>query len=94
MHVHPDGSVADGLKRFARGVYYPVLDAALRWRYLTAAVGVGVMIVTVGPVLSGRPGFRFVPALETERPAHHASRRHGVVARGRGHDRARRAGAA
>ena len=47
-------------------VYCPVLDAALRWRYLTAAVGVGVMIVTVGLVLSGRPGFRFVPALEAD----------------------------
>ena len=43
-----------------------MLDAALRWRYLTAAVGVGVMIVTVGLVLSGRPGFRFVPALEAD----------------------------
>ena len=57
---------ANGLKRFAQGVYCPVLDAALRWRYLTAAVGVGVMIVTVGLVLSGRPGFRFVPALEAD----------------------------
>ena len=43
-----------------------MLDAALRQRHLTAAVGVGVMIVTVGLVLSGRPGFRFVPALETD----------------------------
>ena len=57
---------ANGLKRFAQRVYCPVLDAALRWRYLTAAVGAGVMIVTVGLVLSGRPGFRFVPALEAD----------------------------
>ena len=42
-------------------VYCLVLDAALRWRYLTAAVGVGV-----GLVLSGRPGFRFVPSLEID----------------------------
>ena len=57
---------ANGLKRFVQRVYCPVLDAALRWRYLTAAVGVGVMIVTVGLVLSGRPGFRFVPSLEAD----------------------------
>ena len=57
---------ANGLKCFAQRVYCPVLDAALRWRYLTAAVGAGVMIVTVGLVLSGRPGFRFVPALEAD----------------------------
>ena len=55
---------ADGLKRVAQGVYSPLLEAALRWRYLTAAVGAGVMIVTVGMVLSGRPGFRFMPAIE------------------------------
>ena len=47
---------ANGLKRFVQRIYCPVLDAALRWRYLTASVGVGVMIVTVGVVLSGRPG--------------------------------------
>ena len=57
---------ANGLKRFVQRVYCPVLDAALRWRYLTASVGVGVMIVTVGLVLSGRPGFRFVPSLEID----------------------------
>ena len=57
---------ANGLKRFVQRVYCPVLDAALRWRYLTASVGAGVMIVTVGLVLSGRPGFRFVPALEAD----------------------------
>ena len=57
---------ANGLKCFVQRVYCPVLDAALRWRYLTASVGVGVMIVTIGLVLSGRPGFRFVPALEID----------------------------
>ncbi len=55
---------ADGLKRVAQGVYRPLLEAALRWRYLTAAAGAGLMIVTVGMVLSGRPGFRFMPAIE------------------------------
>ncbi len=58
--------LANGLKRFVQRVYCPVLDAALRWRYLTAAAGAGVMIVTVGLVLSGRPGFRFVPNLEID----------------------------
>ena len=43
-----------------------MLDAALGWRYLTASAGAGVMIVTVCLVLSGRPGFRFVPALEAD----------------------------
>ena len=41
-----------------------MLGAALRWRYLTAAVG--VVIVTVSLTLSGWPAFRFVPSLATE----------------------------
>ena len=36
-----------GLKRFVRRVYCPVLEAALRWRYLTASIGVGTMIITI-----------------------------------------------
>ena len=55
---------ANGLKHLAQNVYSPLLEAALRWRYVTAAVGVGVMIVTIGMVLSGRPGFRFMPSIE------------------------------
>ena len=55
---------ADGLKRFVQAVYCPVLETALRWRYLTASIGVGVMIVTIGLVLSGRPFFRFMPSIE------------------------------
>ena len=55
-----------GLKRFVRRVYCPVLEAALRWRYLTASIGVGTMIVTVGLLLSGRPAFRFVPSIEAD----------------------------
>ena len=53
---------ANGLKHVAQRVYSPLLEAALRWRYVTAAVGVGVMIVTVGMMLSGRPAFRFMPS--------------------------------
>ena len=55
-----------GLKRFVRRVYCPVLEAALRWRYLTASIGVGTMTVTVGLVLSGRPAFRFLPSIEAD----------------------------
>ncbi len=57
---------SEGLKRFVQSVYRPVLDAALRSRYLTASIGVGVMIVTIGLVLSGRPPFRFIPNIEAD----------------------------
>ena len=57
---------ARGLKRFAQKVYIPVLEAALRWRYLTASMGVGIMLVTLGMVLSGRPVFQFFPSIEAD----------------------------
>ena len=57
---------SEGLKRFVQSVYRPVLDAALRSRYLTASIGVGIMIVTIGLVLSGRPPFRFIPNIEAD----------------------------
>ena len=58
------GLFANGLKLFARQVYRPFLDTALRWRYLTAACGVATMILTIGLVLSGRPNFHFFPSIE------------------------------
>ncbi|MCY3843739.1 MAG: efflux RND transporter permease subunit, partial [Acidobacteria bacterium] len=57
---------ANGLKRFVQQVYAPLLETALRWRYLTASIGVGTMIVTVGLVLSGRPAFQFFPSIEAD----------------------------
>ena len=55
---------ANGLTHLAHRVYSPLLETALRWRYVTASVGVGVMVVTIGMVLAGRPGFRFMPSIE------------------------------
>ena len=52
---------ANGLRQFVLRVYCPVLETALRWRYLTASIGVSIMIVTLGMVLSGQPTFEFLP---------------------------------
>ena len=60
------GLFANGLKLFVRRVYRPVLETALRWRYLTAALGVASMILTLGMVLSGRPNFHFFPSIEAD----------------------------
>ena len=60
------GLFATGLKRFIQRAYRPALEFALRWRYLTASVGVATMIVTLGMVLSGRPTFHFFPSIETD----------------------------
>ena len=55
---------AGGLKLFIRRVYTPGLELGLRWRYLTAAVGVSTLILTVGMVLGGWVTFHFFPTIE------------------------------
>ena len=57
---------ADGLMWFARNVYARVLAAGLRWRYLTAAVGVSTLVLTGGMVLGGWTSFHFFPSIEAD----------------------------
>jgi multidrug efflux pump subunit AcrB len=55
---------ADGLERFVDRVYRPALVFALRWRYLSLAVGVSTLIVTGGMVAAGWIAFHFFPSPE------------------------------
>ena len=45
-------------------MYKPGLELALRWRYLTAAVGVSTLVLTVGMVAGGWTNFHFFPSVE------------------------------
>ena len=58
--------IADGLVWVARSVYEPILEVALRWRYVTAATGIATLTLTGALVLSGRLTFRFFPSVEAE----------------------------
>ena len=58
--------VATGLKQFIERVYRPLLEACLRWRYATAALGVSTLIVTGGMVLGGWTNFHFFPNIEAD----------------------------
>ena len=58
--------VAGGLKRFVERVYAPVLEAALRLRYVTAAIGLSTLILTGGMVLGGWTSFHFFPSIEAD----------------------------
>ena len=60
------GFFANGLKTFIDRVYRPGLALGLRWRYLTAAVGVSTLVVTLGMVLSGWATFIFFPNVEAD----------------------------
>lgn len=58
--------VARGLKRFVDGPYRRWLALALRWRYLTMASGVALLLVTVGIWLGGHIKFVFFPKVESD----------------------------
>jgi multidrug efflux pump subunit AcrB len=55
------------LRWFIDRVYTPFLDAALRWRYLTVAVALAVLLVTVGLFLGGRIRVIFFPRIASDR---------------------------
>jgi multidrug efflux pump subunit AcrB len=58
--------VAGALDSFVRGAYRPSLELGLRWRYLTAAVGVATLLLTLGLVGAGWVRFIFFPAVEAD----------------------------
>lgn len=58
--------VSESLMRFAQNVYRPLITAALRKRYLTAACFVALMIVTIGIVSNGYVKSTFFPQGESD----------------------------
>ena len=58
--------IAGALMWFVRRCYEPALEAALRWRHLTAAVGLSTLVLTGGFALGGWTNFQFAPSIENE----------------------------
>ena len=58
--------IAGGLVWFVREAYEPFLDAALRWRYVSAAIGLATLVLTGGVALGGWTSFQFAPSIENE----------------------------
>ena len=58
---------AGGFKLLVERVYGPILELAVRWRYLTAATGVSTLILTAGMVLGGWLNFHYIPPVEGDR---------------------------
>ncbi|MBT3197685.1 MAG: efflux RND transporter permease subunit, partial [Gammaproteobacteria bacterium] len=59
-------SIADGLEQAILNYYRPLLERALRYRYITFALFIGVTLIIVSFVISGRYGFSFFPRVQTE----------------------------
>ena len=58
---------ADHLQGFAENVYRPFLIKTLQWRWVTWAVGTGILLMALALVASGRVIFQFFPAIEGDR---------------------------
>ncbi|MAT82886.1 MAG: cobalt-zinc-cadmium resistance protein [Gammaproteobacteria bacterium] len=61
------GRLSGWLEGVARDHYRPWLERAVTWRYATAATGLGVLILAVALIASGRVIFGFFPAVEGDR---------------------------
>ncbi len=61
------GRMADGLQALATRFYLPLLQRAIAWRYVSAAIGVAVLILALALIASGRVVFGFFPAIEGNR---------------------------
>ncbi|MBL9077900.1 MAG: efflux RND transporter permease subunit [Planctomycetes bacterium] len=53
-----------GLDGFVRRVYQPVLELCLRWRYVTIAAALAVLLVAAASVRAGVPRFVFFPTVD------------------------------
>jgi len=56
-------SLADGLERFAEVRYRPLLQKCVDYRYVTGAASLGLLIVAISLITSGRAVFAFFPAI-------------------------------
>ena len=61
------GKLADWLERMANDRYQPFVSKVITWRYVTAAVGLGLLVLALTLIMSGRVVFGFFPAVEGSR---------------------------
>ena len=61
------GRIASSLENLATHIYQPFVARVLEWRYVTSAIGLGILILAISLILSGRVVFGFFPAIEGDR---------------------------
>ena len=64
--LHQQERFSDAFSRFVQTRYGPLLDLALRQRYIVICLGAVVLFLTVGYVKSGRMGFELFPKIESD----------------------------
>ncbi len=55
------------VSRFIETRYRPFLELSIRWRGLTVAIGVAILIIVLSYVMSGRIGMILMPRIESDR---------------------------
>jgi multidrug efflux pump subunit AcrB len=61
------GGMAKWLENLASHHYMPFVHNVLRWRYASAAICLGILILALSLIFSGRVVFGFFPAIEGDR---------------------------
>jgi len=56
-----------GVSRFIETRYRPFLELSIRWRGLTVAIGMAILIIVLSYVMSGRIGMILMPRIESDR---------------------------
>ena len=64
MWLRFQGKLSSGLENLAAVRYRAALERALEWRYTTAAVALGLVLITIALFSSGRMRYQFFPAIE------------------------------
>ncbi len=57
---------ASGMKNFIKNYYRPLLEHALRWRYLSLSIGIATFIFTVSLAITGWVKFVFFPNVDAD----------------------------
>lgn len=58
--------VSAGMHWVIDRIYMPAVDFSLQWRYLTVAIGIGTVVLTLGVVQAGFLRFIFMPDIEAD----------------------------
>ena len=61
------GGLANALESFSKNRYQPFVRLVTQWRYAAAAICLGLLILALAMILSGRIVFGFFPAVEGNR---------------------------
>ncbi len=64
---HRQQAIGQSLVWFAENKFGRFLDLCLRWRYVTVAAGLALLLTILGLVASGRMGFILMPRVESNR---------------------------